>query len=365
MCDTCDLGRWGNINGCKDCEIGQYNDARGQKSCISCPIDTFGTQSKSTSNLECVKCESTRTTGLIKGATDVGACLCKRVDYYQNDHRECIACPVGADCSAKNGITLSELVALNGYWRPDRSTTVFSNCKAGYNSLEAQQLADDRCCPLDPNTNLSICVQTGNASNGSFTHTDEQCQNGYSGALCLVCANGFVKQGTTCISCPGGASIGIAVVPLLVMLTLLFVVVLAFILGGRKATTNAETSNKWFGQAKIILTFVQILSSMPGVLDGVPWPKPFLEFTLPLSLSNLDFLSVLQKTGCGLNVRFYDRFLLHMILPFGCFFVILLAFIVATKKCLKEDDVKHMQAKEIASKATILVILLLYPGLST
>lgn len=105
---------------------------------------------------------------------------------------------------------------------------------------------------------------------------------------------------------------------------------------------------------------------MPGVLDGVPWPQPFLEFALPLGLANLDFLSVLAKTGCSLNVRFYDKFVLHMILPVGCLITICLAYFVATKCCVKKIDVARQSlVKETASKAVILVVLLLYPGLST
>jgi hypothetical protein len=115
-----------------------------------------------------------------------------------------------------------------------------------------------------------------------------------------------------------------------------------------------------------MLSFVQIFSSMPGVLDGVPWPKPFLEFALPLGLANLDFLSVLAKTGCALNVRFYDKFILHMILPVGCLIIVMVAYFAAVTCCVKENDTpRQSSVKETSSKAVILVVLLLYPGLST
>ena len=105
---------------------------------------------------------------------------------------------------------------------------------------------------------------------------------------------------------------------------------------------------------------------MPGVMDGVPWPKPFLQFALPLGLANLDFLAVLAETGCSLNVRFYDKFILHMLLPIGCVIVIVLACLIAKLCCIKKGDVeKEVQVKEISSKTVILIILCLYPGLST
>merc|ERR1712195_18944 len=107
---------------------------------------------------------------------------------------------------------------------------------------------------------------------------------------------------------------------------------------GKKASSKATSANKWIGQAKIVLSFLQIFSSMPGVLDGVPWPKPFLQFSLPLNIFNMDFLAVLAKSGCSLNVRFYDKFILHMMLPIGCLLVIGLSYFIAKTCCVKKDE---------------------------
>lgn len=105
---------------------------------------------------------------------------------------------------------------------------------------------------------------------------------------------------------------------------------------------------------------------MPDVMNGVPWPKPFLQLALPLGLANLDFLAVLAETGCSLNVRFYDKFILHMILPVGCVVMIALAYLSAKRFCIKKGDIeKALQVKEIASKSIILIILCLHPGVST
>ena len=199
-----------------------------------------------------------------------------------------------------------------------------------------------------------------------FTHSDEQCKEGYAGALCLVCGEGYVQQRDSCIECKAGASIGVAALPLIGMLVGLFILLLFVLVIGKKASSNAEKGNQWFGQAKIILSFVQIFSSMPGVLDGVPWPKLFLDFALPLNIANLDFLAILASSGCSLNVRFYDKFILHMMLPIGCIFCVLAAYIIAVTCCIKKENAeKQLHAKEIASKATILLVLLLYPGMAT
>jgi hypothetical protein len=223
-------------------------------------------------------------------------------------------------------------------------------------------LAKERCCPSGKCNNSA----TVNKDGTMFTHPDEQCKDGYSGALCLVCRKGYVQQGNSCIECKAGASIGVAALPLIAMLVGLFCLLLIYFILGKKASSNAEKGYQWFGQAKIMLSFVQIFSSMPGVLDGVPWPKLFLEFALPLNIANLDILAILASSGCSLNVRYYDKFILHMMLLIGCIVVVGLSYCIAVKCCIKKDDTeKQLHAKEMASKATILLILLLYPGIAT
>jgi len=127
-----------------------------------------------------------------------------------------------------------------------------------------------------------------------------------------------------------------------------------------------------FGQVKILLSFVQIFSSMPGVLDAVPWPTSFVQFALPLNIFNLDLLSAFSTTSCGLNVRFYDKFILHMLLPIGCVLVLLLAYVISKRVMVIKNKKNGGLTKEkknhldqTASKAGILIMLLLYPGLST
>ena len=66
------------------------------------------------------------------------------------------------------------------------------------------------------------------------------------------------------------------------------------------------------------------------------------------------------------HIKCNNKFVLHMILPVGCLITIFLAYFVATKCCVKKIDVARQSlVKETASKAVILVVLLLYPGLST
>jgi hypothetical protein len=66
-----------------------------------------------------------------------------------------------------------------------------------------------------------------------------------------------------------------------------------------------------------------------------------------------------------MSVRFFDQFLIHMMLPLGCCLAIVVAWGVAHRCTANTNIVKHTQINEAISKVLILVILLLFPGLST
>ena len=101
-----------------------------------------------------------------------------------------------------------------------------------------------------------------------FTHPDEQCLDGYSGALCLVCATNYVKQGTTCTECSGGASFLNAFLSMIGFAAAVFLLLLVvFLLAPSRK--NADKGSGIFGQIKIILSFMQILAAVPGVFDNV------------------------------------------------------------------------------------------------
>ena len=151
-------------------------------------------------------------------------------------------CPVGADCSDHDGMLVVDLVALPGYWRSKADTLVFSPCVEGYSSLDAQDLATARCCPIDLKNNVSICKHNLTAE------LDAQCLTGYSGPLCLVCAAGYVKQNNECSKCAGGATIGFASIPIAVMSVVLFGFLMVYFLGGKNADDAAKKGSQWFGQ---------------------------------------------------------------------------------------------------------------------
>ena len=64
-----------------------------------------------------VACSVDKSTGLFNGNTNASSCLCRKEEYYQSTSTgSCQACPNGADCSLQDGVTLPQLVAVNGFW---------------------------------------------------------------------------------------------------------------------------------------------------------------------------------------------------------------------------------------------------------
>jgi hypothetical protein len=266
-CTQCPTGRYGSEAGnCSDCRSGQYNNEPEQIKCKDCKADTYLIKTGATSPAECVKCSIDKSTGASEGNINAAACLCKRKDYYQDDVN-CSKCPSGGDCSASDGLPLINVTAQNGYWKASQDSIKFSDCSEGYQGLNAVLLSKQRC----------------NISNSNMNHTDDtewssdnQCQATYRGTLCLECIENYVRVGDDCKECQGGASLGMAFMAGAGMIVPVFIgVMVSLLCEGKtnKATSDAEKGTALVGQLKILLTFIQILSSMQTTYNGIPWRK--------------------------------------------------------------------------------------------
>jgi hypothetical protein len=107
------------------------------------------------------------------------SCICRRTLYYQQHTPDpkCEDCPTGANCSAKDGLVLSQVIPLPGYSLSTLQTAAtttttrdidtlphyFLDCKIGYKS---DALAKE------------ICI-------GGERNQSKMCKQGYSGPLCV------------------------------------------------------------------------------------------------------------------------------------------------------------------------------------
>jgi len=132
-----------------DCPTGKYNDGKGEFFCKNCNFDTYSGTTKATSNAQCKECGEQRTTSVylledgngsqivpVTGISTFENCLCKRDLFYQNETRDCLDCPPGGDCTKKDGVSLVELNAKIGFWRPDPLSLTFSDCSVGFTGMD-------------------------------------------------------------------------------------------------------------------------------------------------------------------------------------------------------------------------------------
>jgi hypothetical protein len=174
-CEKCDLGKKGSRRGeCSDCPVGRYQDTKGETSCKECDVDTYLSETGKSSKADCVACDSERSTGTSVANTNATSCLCRRGDFYQNEKRECLPCPAGADCTKKDGLLLSELSAVPGYYRENDFVVVFEKCHTKEDCVGGR--------------------------------VQDQCRNGTTGVLCAVCIDGYIRIDGTCSQCPPDVS---------------------------------------------------------------------------------------------------------------------------------------------------------------
>ena len=260
--------------------------------------------------------------------------------------------------------SLTNLTSQVGYWRSSLTSKTFSDCSKSYQALNAVALAADRCCPLDPITNMSICVSNSSTATQDW-NSDSQCQQNYRGTLCLECVKGYVRVGDDCVVCARGASLNMAFMAGTLMVLPVFFGVLINLLCANKVDKADKAGNKVFGQIKIMITFIQILSSMKTTYNGIPWPLAFISFVIPLAAINLDIVGLFGANVCSMAVPFSGKFLVHMSLPPMLSLGIVAAYFAS--KFLKPPKTKELLAHRHAQTLKLLLglILFMYPGLAT
>jgi len=120
------------------------------------------------------------------------------------------------------------------------------------------------------------------------------------------------------------------------------------------------------GQVKILILFVQLLSSMPNAFDGVPWPDQFKLFATHISLPfTLDFLSAFALGGCHLSLYPLDAFVLHMLsVPMLAASVVTAYVVTAKLPGCQRTKTKVDARREMAIKIFLFLLQLMYPGLT-
>jgi hypothetical protein len=351
---------------CQTCAAGRFKDIVGGQPCFPCPADTYSDKIGALSDADCRSCPAGRTTSGVTGAVAVAACRCLRSISYRIEQRrtpsphtnvntlidgdgggdgdgnnDCAPCPTGADCSADDDLRLHQLRARPGFWRGSNVSTVFSDCREFH--------ADHR-----------RAVERCSVANGT-----KICKDSFDGPVCKQCAHGFLPRGPDCIPCeyeesPAltiGVLVGFACVPVVVL-------VMATLLRTRGVKREAQTF-RVLGLLKVLIAFLQVVSSMAKTMRGVPWPASFVELTSWMGVINLDFFSVLPYADCRMALSAPSKFVVRMSLPILSMCSIYLGYWISV--CVRRPLTSALAAtrKLKVRHFCFLLMLLLYPSLST
>ena len=368
-CTKCTLGQYGSSPGeCIDCKPGMYQDGKGLSECIECPVDTYLSEEGKSSNTECKECDSNRSTGELIGNIHASACKCRRSLYYSSNSI-CLKCPPGADCNARDDVTITELSALPGYWRSDLTSTDFGECKVVYKSVKREDLARERCCPSNILCNTTVGTAVTNVTLESTWNPDTQCKQGYRGVMCGECDNDHVRLGENCNFCLGGSSITGAIIS---MLTTCFILFLSAFIVLKKISAltkdkGTTTKDKIAAQVKILASWLQIFSTLTKTFDSVPWGDSFTGYSQGSgSVVNLDISWFTSSAVCSLSLPFLQQFAVSAVFPICVYIAIKSATYLAMLGVVNTTENPNRREAKGAESYVILImlIMMLFPSIA-
>jgi CRP-like cAMP-binding protein len=222
---------------------------------------------------------------------------------------------------------------------------------------------------MSNSTNTTIKPQFAEWSNS-------QCAENYHGILCSLCDENYVR-GTDgmCIQCEP-PNIGLAVcifVGLHAILAVVFGVLISQITdkGGTSKTANfccrliKNSTPLSKVHASILISYMQILSSISVAADACAWPPSFSSFVATLGIVNLDFARIVPVASCTLLLPNHVSMALHLSTPITVVVTIKTAAALATKIKNSETLTQRRHQQNFAFKTIITFVMLCYPSVCT
>jgi hypothetical protein len=322
-CDECDRGRyWASKNDsdnnhfedCYDCEAGKYQESRGSILCLDCPHGKMGETIAATKLDSCKKPNFTVAADCLPN--DLGS------RYLDDTHKDvfkhkCVMCPNGALCdySTDGAVTASGVRTKAGFWRvpikfynqnnPHVQKRKLLESEGTNNRLEFVSCYFPNDCPEEP---------PKNDSNTSTMSYYKVCRSGTRGLLCADCEDGWIRKGGTCKKCQTGE------VPRnIAVLFALLIMVLAFWYSLRRwlRTTKPKYRNTFKDvvmAVKIFVTFQQVNTALPLLVNNYPWPKSYLRFLDTMDFVNIDFLALIGL-DCVVTVNYRYNIVVSFAIP--------------------------------------------------
>ena len=302
-CSDCASGRFGETPGLTsiactgDCPSGTASD-KGKTACTLCDAAKFSKKSgKSGSTLRenCAYCSNSFGKGF---TSDAGAdtCACSR-DLYLDPTvcptnstppcGNCTECPKGTLCD-KVGATLADLPLTPGYWR------------AGPHTAKVLACPQKKACVQRRANSTGNNTSTMNATNTTTnitTNTIMTCLPGNHGVLCAVCDPNYARYGSTkpCEKC---SSPTMAWVWAIIAAILIAVVLTLVMIANRKSPT---------GLLRPIIDLTHRLTVM--LMFSAEWPSSLRAVGNAISgMMGGNIIEFVSPACIGIGGTFYSRF---------------------------------------------------------
>ena len=207
-----------------------------------------------------------------------------------------------------------------------------------------------------------------------------QCRPHHQGMLCMVCEEGFVRNGAgvqPCTLCKvgyaeaGGLYAGLTIFILGASAAFVYAMVRFLTKDAGPEATPESTSQatasrslqnnlQAMSKLKIIVGWGQVSSSVDSTFS-VPWPSSFRKMTdIMRNICNLDVVGFFAGFGCYFNNTFAVNFAVHMMTLPILLALIGVAWWIAQRKTAQ---VYQKTMKNRLVKTTALLTFLMYPGL--
>ena len=365
-CSRCELGRYANVaacdadvrrtsilamatlvlsrnlDACLDCPNGYYGEGKGLLECRTCPSGRYGDKFKALSAADCSACKIGRSS--VEASVEISDCVCD-VGLYKptNSPLECLECPKGGDCSVL-GATTTTIQSLKGYWRQDLTKITFYECAVAAlcpSGFPQNQTLNELLKSKENNDNNNN--NNNNNTNQTLDMLKDQCLIGNKGILCGVCEDGYDRIDGICRICTLENVGNKLLVPIIILLLGL---VLLVALCKSKFVKKYKFLLKDIRRiVQINISFAQINSSMPSVVEGIVWPKEFRDLLARMNVVNLDFYE-LSGAGCAARLGYTSKFIGMACLPILTVIFGYVGFHIVTWRADKKMDRMNKEEKE-------------------